>query len=146
MFAQFIWTVTFMFADFIWTVTLTFVVTVWTFLWMNFDEYKQHIFDKQTKVLFCVQVQKEPVSVIVECTHSILLQYNTWRHFTLTVTRFPQWTLTMKMLHIDSYTVPAVDSNHILHVGGDGVSSPRRTGSFNLVNWLANYPIICIHI
>ena len=24
----------------------------------------------------------------------------------------------MKTLHIDSYKVPAVDSNHIVHVGG----------------------------
>ena len=81
MFADFIWTVTFMFADFIWTVTLTFVVTVWTFLWMNIDEYKQEILTSKQKYLFCVQIQKE--SGVSSCIrvyplHSITVVLSGW--------------------------------------------------------------------
>ena len=35
-----------------------------------------------------------------------------------TVTRFPQWTLIMKTLHIDSYKIATMDSSNIVHVGG----------------------------
>ena len=64
--------------------------------------------------------------------HQISIPYKVWGdHKSLTVTRFPHWTLIVKILHIDSYKVPAVDSNHIIHVG-DGMSLPQRTGGFNL--------------
>ena len=42
--------------------------------------------------------------------------------------RILQWTLIMKKLHIDSYKVSAVDSNHIVHVGGWSVLAPEDWG------------------
>ena len=47
------------------------------------------------------------------------IPHKVWGHHeSLTVTRFQQWTLIMKTLHIDRYKVPAVDSDHVIHVGG----------------------------
>ena len=49
---------------------------------MNFDEYKQEILTSKQKYLFCVQVQKEPVSVTVESTqhHSITIGFLSLAH------------------------------------------------------------------
>ena len=46
----------------------------------------------------------------------------------------------MKRLHIDSYKFPAMDSNHIVHVRGDGVSLPRGLVVFNCTEELFYYP------
>ena len=49
----------------------------------------------------------------------------------------------MKTLHIDSYKVHAVDSNHIMHVGGWHILAPKDWGLY-LVNvyqllWISCY-------
>ena len=54
------------------------------------------------------------------------IPYKVWGPLeSLTVTRFLQWTVIMKTLHIDSYKVPEADSNHIVHVGGWCVLAPK---------------------
>ena len=40
----------------------------------------------------------------------------------------------MKTLHTDSYKVPTVDSNHIVHVGGWRVLAPQELETFFSVN------------
>ena len=55
----------------------------------------------------------------------------------LTVIRFPQWTLIMKILHIDSYKVPTVDC-HIVHVG-DGMSLPPKIRDLIFLAYIENF-------
>ena len=58
-------------------------------------------------------------SIYAKGDYQIPIPYMVWgNHKSLTVTGFPQWTLIMKTLNIDSYKVPAVDFNHTVYVGG----------------------------
>ena len=73
-----------------------------------------------------------PVPYKVRGDHQIPIPYKVWRdhksHWELQCSH--SGLLIMKTLHIDSYKVLAVDSNHIVHVGGDGMSLPLRIGHF----------------